>query len=183
MIPVLTATALRPTGAETVESVPTAFTFDQEFAADPADVLAMLQDPEYVRLKAERTGGRDVEVGVETADGALVVICQRVLPADVPSYARSFVGESITVTERQVWGDADEAAVATATVTVDFHAPVAYAGRIDLTATSGGSAARNSGQFRASVPLIGGKVERLVAEQTERYLTKELQVAREWLSR
>ena len=40
----------------------------------------------------------------------------------------------------------------------------------------------NQGEFKAGVPLVGGKVERVAAEQTERYLTKEMSVAAEWLA-
>lgn len=164
-------------------SVATEFAFDQSFPADLSAVLAMLHDPDYVRHKAEQTGGSDVQVEITTAaDGRVVLECTRRLPADVPSYARSFVGDAIVVTERQVWTVAESPDQAVAEVTVDFNAPVSYAGRIALLATPTGTVARNSGSFRASVPFVGGKVERLVAEQTQRYLAKETQVAAEWLA-
>lgn len=174
--------------------MPTSFSFDQVFAADPAAVLAMLRDPDYVRHKAEQTGGRDVVVEVTTLDATgldatgldatgFVIVCTRTLPAEVPSYARSFVGDTITITERQEWRAAGADALPAAAASVDFHAPVAYSGRIDLAVDGSGTIARNTGSFRASVPFVGGKVERLVAEQTQRYLAKETQVAAAWLAR
>lgn len=161
----------------------TSFSFDQSFAGDPATVLAMLLDPEYVRHKAEQTGGSDVIVEVVAVDGGgSILVCTRTLPAEVPSYARSFVGDSITITERQEWGPVAADGGALAVASVDFHAPVAYEGRIELAASGIGTVARNTGSFRASVPFVGGKVERLVAEQTQRYLDKEAQVAAAWLA-
>jgi len=164
--------------------VATSFSFDQAFAADPATVLAMLRDPAYVQHKAERTGGSDVSVEV-TANGAggFTVTCNRVLPAEVPSYAKSFVGDTITITEVQVWAEPAPDGSASATGTVDFHAPVSYVGTVELAPSETGSVARNRGEFKASVPFVGGKVERMVAEQTQRYLSKEIEIAAEWLAR
>lgn len=161
----------------------THFSHLQQFPADPATVLALLRNPEYVRAKGERTGGRDVEVTVEDgAEGGVTITSHRTMPADVPSYARSFVGDSLTVTEVQVWSAPDADGSATASVTVDFHAPITYTGTIRLTPDAQGSAALNEGTFTASVPFVGGKVEKVAAEQTQRYLAKEESVAQEWLA-
>ena len=45
------------------------FTGHMEYGRPPAEVFAMLIDEDYVRARAESTGGTDVEVSVhETAD-------------------------------------------------------------------------------------------------------------------
>ena len=162
----------------------TSLSIDQAFGADPATVMAMLRDPAYVQAKAERTGGYDVTVAVaENADGGVTITSTRSMPAEVPSYAKSFVGDSLTITEVQTWGPVAADGSAHADVTVEFHAPISYTGTITMTATADGTSLRNEGQFKASVPFVGGKVERVAAEQTERYLNKETQVGAEWLSR
>lgn len=38
------------------------------------------------------------------------------------------------------------------------------------------------GKFTASVPFIGGKIEKVAAEQTQRYLVAEERVGNEWLA-
>ncbi len=170
-------------GRGTDSDVATSFSFDQEFPADPATVRAMLSDPAYVRHKAESTGGSEVSVEVTPhEDGGLTLTCSRKLPAEVPSYAKSFVGDAITVTEVQEWDAPAADGSTTARATVDFHAPVAYEGTVELVPTATGSVARNRGSFKASVPFVGGKVERLVAEQTQRYLAKETEIAAEYLA-
>lgn len=151
----------------------TDFSFDQAYGADPLTVLGLLLDPDFVREKAERTGGRDVRVEIhQEDDGRTVLVCVRTLPAEVPAFARSFVGDTITVTETQQWPPTDDGLV-TAEVSVDFHAPVGYTGTMAVARTGTGTTVRNAGRFAASVPFVGGKVERLVAEQTQRYLAKE----------
>ena len=162
----------------------TSLSYDQAFQADPATVMTMLRDPEYVRRKGERTGAFDITVEVaEAPDGSAVITCTRSMPAEVPSYAAPFVGDTITITETQAWGPAAADGSRTADVTVDFNSPLAYRGTIELVASADGSIARNTGEFKASVPFVGGKVEKVAAEMTQKYLAKEATVGAEWLAR
>lgn len=157
--------------------------FDQDFPADPATVMALLRDPAYVQAKGERTGSFDITVDVtDSDDGGVIITSTRSMPADVPSFAAPFVGSTITITEVQTWGPVQADGSASADVTVAFNSPIAYRGTITLIASGAGATANNTGDFKASVPFIGGKVERVAAEQTERYLAKEVTVASEWLS-
>ena len=164
--------------------MPTELSYDQTFAADPATVLAMLQDAAYVQEKGERTGSRDITVVVSDApDGGTVMTCTRSMPAEVPSYAAPFVGDTITITEVHTWGPAAADGSASADVTVEFNSPISYRGTIALSGGPDGTVVSNSGSFKANVPFVGGKVERVAADQTERYLTKEVTVGSEWLAR
>jgi hypothetical protein len=164
--------------------VATKLEYEQEFPADPATVLAMLRDPAYVQEKGERTGSHDITVDVtETEGGGVVIACTRSMPAEVPSYAAPFVGDSITITETQTWSALGADGSASATVVVEFNSPLAYSGTITLTAGGSGSTVLNEGAFKASVPFVGGKIERVAAEMTEKYLMKETAVGSDWLTR
>jgi hypothetical protein len=163
--------------------MPTSLDYEQSFPADPATVMTMLQDPAYVQRKAESTGAFDIEVEVvDNGDGTVTITSTRSMPAEVPSYATPFVGENLTITEVQTWGAAAADGSRTAQVTVDFHAPLSYRGTIELSGGDSSSVARNAGQFKANVPFVGGKVERVAAEMTEKYLAKEAKVAVDWLA-
>ena len=164
--------------------VATKMTYEQEFPADPVTVMAMLRDPAYVQEKGERTGSHDISVEVaEMEDGGVVITCTRSMPAEVPSYAAPFVGDTITITETQTWTPPAADGSASAAVTVEFNSPLAYAGTIALSPRAAGSVALNEGAFKASVPFVGGKVEKVAAEMTEKYLKKETTVGAEWLAR
>ena len=164
--------------------VATKLTYEQEFPADPTTVMAMLRDPAYVLEKGERTGSHDITVDVtERADGGVVIACTRSMPAEVPSYAAPFVGDTITITETQTWSAPAPDGSAHADVTVEFNSPLAYSGTITLSPGAAGSVALTEGSFKASVPFVGGKVERVAAEMTEKYLKKETVVGTEWLAR
>jgi hypothetical protein len=156
----------------------TEFTKTQRFGRTPDEARRMLTDPQYMRRRAEATGALDftVDQTVEP-DGTEVFRTVRTFPARVPSYAQRLVGSTIQVTEEQRWAPAAPHAV----VTVSFSGMLGFAGTLVLRAAEGGTEAVTTGAFRAQVPLIGGRLEALVAEQTERYLAEEEAVASSWL--
>lgn len=166
------------------EQMATRLEFEQTFPGTAGRVLALLQDPEFVAAKAEATKAFDIEVEVDLIDdGSASIVSTRSMPAEVPSYATAFVGEHLTITERQEWSAPGADGSATAHVTVDFHAPLTYAGTITLQPAGDVTVLVNRGEFKASVPFVGGKVERVAAEMTEKYLAKEAEVGAAWLTR
>lgn len=165
-------------------TVATKLDFEQTYNADPEAVMAMLKDPEFIRLKCDRTGSRRTTVDVqESADGGCILVSVRVLPAKVPAAAAPFVGETVTVTETQTWAAPAADGSATATVAVDFGAPLTFSSAMTLAASSTGTLVQTTGQFKSSIPFVGGKIEGAAKEQTEAYLEVEQRVGNEWLTR
>ena len=176
--------------------MPRTFEVRQEFDAPAAQVREMMVDPAYIRMRAERTGAISVEVeivGADEIEGADEVSTDgaaregvrlqitRVLPTQgAPTFARGLLGESITVTESQAWQPA-ASGVATATMEASFGSMLRLTGVIELSDAQSGSVAITRATCKASVPLVGGKVESLVEQQVTEYLVYEQQVARDWL--
>lgn len=159
----------------------TSFEYDQTFNADPATVLAMLQNPEYVRKRCDETGSQETTVDVSgTPGGQYVVTSVRVLPA--PSAAKSFVGDTITVTETQTWSPANADGSAEATTVVDFKSLLSFTGKIQISGSGSATTVHTSGELKSGIPFMGGKVEKGGAEQTERYLKAEEKIGAAWLS-
>ena len=72
----------------------------QTFPADAATVRALQLDPDYIAFRGERTGATSVTADVvSNPDGSARVTVVRVLPAEVPSYAKSMIGDTI----RSLW--------------------------------------------------------------------------------
>ena len=149
------------------------------FAADPAGAYALVTDAGYVEEVAVATGGQDVEVSVTpTDDGGATVVSARSLPADVPSYAKALVGDSVRLVETRVIGPAAADGSRDGTVTVSFAgAPVSMEGTLRLSGDAAASAVDVAMSIKASVPFVGGKIEKFCAEQIERALAKEEEVA------
>lgn len=158
--------------------------FAQHFEAAPDAIWRLQSDPDYIRFRGERTGATSVTADVvSNADGSTQVTVIRVLPAEVPSYAKSMIGDSITITETYRWGAPAADGSAAGTMDASFSAPISFVASMSLRADGTGTSIDTTGEFKASVPFVGGKVEDLAKQQTERYLRKEQALALEWLSR
>jgi hypothetical protein len=157
----------------------TDFTHEQRFTATPVEVVAMMTDPEYVQHKSDSTGSIKTGVDVTPEDDQVTVVNSRVMPADVPASVKSFVGDTIKVTETQVWNLDDQSAK----VDVSFGGPLSFAGTITLSAEGAETIATTVGTFKATVPFVGGTIEEMASDQTKKYLRAEEKAAAEWLSR
>lgn len=164
--------------------VSTRFEVVQNFPADPFRTFLLLADPTYIEAKCAATGSLRSEVTTSGDPGAAITITtERVLPAQVPAVARSFVGETIDVTEVQEWSGPDAAGSRSAIVTVRFSGPLRFEGTADLRPTDTGCSITTQGRLTAKVPFVGGTIEEEAARQTEKYLRTEEVLATEWLGR
>ena len=161
----------------------TTLDFSQKYDAQPSTVRAMITDAEFINLRATKTGSTTVDSEViNEPGGGTTVVVTRTMPANVPSYAKSFVGETLTITERQEWALPAADGTGTAVATAELSAPLAFTGSMSITTDGSVTTVRTFGEYRASVPFVGGKVEEMAKEQTVRYLTKEQEIGRDWLN-
>ncbi len=155
--------------------------FVQVYPADPAQVLNMVSNSDYITARAKATGALTVtHTRNDGADGSIDLVIVRALPAEMPSYAKSIVGDTLTITEHQVWGVATERSC-DGRFEVQFSAPLTFKGTVQMTFDGSHTTVVTAGEIKAAVPFVGGKVERLALEQTERYLRKEEDFGKEWL--
>jgi len=165
--------------------VATSFEYTQKFAGNPSEVFSLLAREDFILAKCAATGSLSTQatVGEAGENQGQTLTSVRVLPADLPAPAKTLVGDTITVTETQVWSAPDSDGSRTATVTVEFSGPMGFKGNLQLTPSlEGFTSVTTRGTFTANVPFIGGKIEKVAAEQTQRYLAAEERVAGEWLS-
>jgi uncharacterized protein YndB with AHSA1/START domain len=156
---------------------------EQKFNAPPERIRSALTDPSFLTRRAQESGGSNVEVSVQTdADGHTATVVRRLLPAQVPSFARALVSDTISLVEEQSWGPITEDAC-TGTFVATFSAPMSGSGDMTLEPDgTGGTRMTSRISLKANVPLVGGKLEALVAEQTVNYLNFTEQLVREWLA-
>ena len=127
------------------------------FDADPATVYAMVSDQAYVQEKNERTGGQNVKADVTDngADGCKIVV-SRDLPAEIPAFAKKFVGEQISTVQTDEWGPANDDGSYSAKFHVDFgKAPMVIDGTMAIDTEGAGSVLRVNADVKASVPFVG----------------------------
>lgn len=155
------------------------------YDAPPADVAAMLADPAFVEDKCRRTGAIEQTVEVDgDAGGAFTVTTVRTMPTDdFPDVARKFVGETVVIKQVDSWHAAGADGSRTGDVRLKIAgAPVELLGTMTLTPAGGGTVQELLGDLKASVPLLGGKLEKAAAPAVVMALRKEGEVGREYLA-
>jgi hypothetical protein len=150
---------------------------DLTYDAPPERVSAMLHDPGFRREVCEAIGVLRHDVTVE---GGHVRIEQVQSPAGIPSFATKFVGEEIRIIQDEHWATPDRAGI---TVTIPGK-PGDMSGTTTLSATAdGGTVESVDMTVKVAIPLVGGKIEGLIADLLLKALKAENRVGRDYLSR
>ncbi|GAB3434624.1 DUF2505 domain-containing protein [Phycicoccus ginsengisoli] len=156
-----------------------------EYAATPAEVFAVLADVAFQEAKCAATGAISFTASVQPQGDATVITTERELPADgLPDFAKSMVGPTLKVVETQTWQAARADGSRTGTVSMSVTgAPIALKGTVALAVEGPGTVEHLDADLRASIPLVGGKIEKAAAPAIENAITIEGRTAHEWLAR
>ncbi|GMA85990.1 hypothetical protein GCM10025868_12400 [Angustibacter aerolatus] len=147
---------------------------------------AMLTDQAFHEEVCKATGATSwtAEV-VPTADGGATITTRRTLPTDeFPDFVKSFVGSTIDVVRTDVWQAARADGNRSGTTVVEIKgAPVRLDGTMQPTTEGGTTVHDVDGRLKASIPLLGGKVEKAVEPPIRSAISREQQVGGRWLTR
>ena len=141
-------------------------------------MFAVLSDPEYVEEKCWATFATEAGVTVEPDGDGVVIRTVRSLPAKVPSYAKSFVGDSIEVDQTETWGWPAADGSRDGTVEATFTGtPLKVKGTLRLEPSDAGTTLVLKGDVKAGIPLVGGKIEGFASDQIIKGLEREAAAA------
>ncbi|NPC95876.1 DUF2505 domain-containing protein [Nocardioides sp. zg-DK7169] len=150
------------------------------YDAPLADVHAMLLDPAFREEVCARARVLSSSAAVEELDaGHRVTIEQVQSAAGLPSFATRIVGDSIRIVQVETWTTTEHADVE---VTIPGK-PGEMTGTATLSETAGVTTEQVELDIRVRIPLVAGKVEKLVADMLRKALDVENAVGREYLSR
>ena len=154
------------------------------YPAGPEAVFAMLTDEAFLRQVCEATGAVRHEVDVQLADGGAKVTTRRELPTDqIPDFIKRFVGQTLTVLRVDLLEPAAAYGSRQGTIVVEIiGAPVRMTGTLSLRPGGDGTVEDVDGDLKASVPLIGGKIEKAAEPAIRSALRKEERLGLVWLS-
>jgi hypothetical protein len=144
------------------------------------DVAAMLADPAFREEVCASQGVVRHSVTASGRGAGMEVVVDRMQSADgIPSFARKFVGDEINIVQVERWTAVDTADV---TITIPGK-PGEMSGRIALTEDGGSTVESVTLDVRVGIPLVGGKIEKLVGDLMIAALKAENKVGRDYLSR
>jgi uncharacterized protein YndB with AHSA1/START domain len=146
------------------------------YDAGPEAVHAMLTDPAFREESLER---QHVLRGSAKAEGEHVTIEQVQSAASLPSFARKLVGDEIVILQQEWWTSATAADVH---VTIPGK-PGEMSGTIRLSPEGDGTLEVVEMTIRVGIPLVAGKIEKLVADMLGKALDKEHEAGQDWLAR
>jgi hypothetical protein len=160
-------------------------TAEISYAADATAVFEMLTQVEFQERKCAATGALSHEVEVEEYDdGSAVIRTRRTMPTDqVPDFVRTFVGSALDVVQVDDWGPAGPDGARDGTAVVEIQgAPVRFAGSLTLRPAPTGSLETIDGDVKASVPLVGGRIEKALEPALRAAIKVEQREGTAWLA-
>ena len=157
----------------------TKFSHDLTYDAPLADVDAMLMDTAFREAACEAQGAIRKTVTVSDDDGGVTIVVDQVQTTDgLPGFAKKFVGDEINLVQTETWTDAENAAVEV----VIPGKPGEMVGTIHLSEDGGVTTERLEMTIKVNIPLVGGKIENLIADLLRKALKAENAVGRDYLS-
>ncbi len=147
-------------------------------------VYSALVDKAYLTDRLAALGGQNAALLEHHASGdsAVYKLRQGVAADQLPSGVRSILRGDLVVEREETWRLEGGKHVATTRARIPgMPAEITGGARLDETA-DGGTAWVTNAEVKVNIPLLGGKVERTVAEQVAKLLAAESEFAGGWLA-
>lgn len=136
------------------------FRYELHYDAPPAAVFEMLADPAFREAACAAQAVISAEVSLEReGNGFTLSVDQEQRTDDLPSFARTFAGASTRAIQRETWTDTTGG-----TLQIDTPGkPSTLKGTITLRPEGPGTVEIVELEIKVRVPIIGGKLEKLLA--------------------
>ena len=162
----------------------TKLSYDLTYDAPLSAVSEMLTDPAFREEVCEAQGAFRRTATVVPEGGATTVVIDQVQRSEgIPGFARKFVGDEINLIQTEQWSDADGVLTGGTVDVVIPGKPGQMRGTITLRESGGTTTETVEMQIKVGIPLVGGKIESLVADLLRKALKSENAVGRAYLSR
>lgn len=154
------------------------FRHELSYDADPDAVYEMLADPAFRERVSEALDVVSAEVAIDRRDEGFSLVNDQVQRTDdLPSFAKKFTGEATRAIQTEEWPDRHGGSLQ-----IDAPGkPSSIVGTIALVADGDGTTEVVELDIRVKVPLIGGKLEKLLEESVRHGMDVEHEVGRAWL--
>lgn len=155
------------------------FEHEMRYDATPEQVFAMLGEAVFREEVCEAQHATECTATVDGVDDTMSVVVDQKRPSEgIPSFAKKFVGDTIHILQREEWSSPT---LATLDVSIPGK-PGHMKGTITLRADGDGTVETVAGDVKVSIPLVGSKIEGLVAEILEHALLTEQRLGKAWLA-
>jgi hypothetical protein len=142
-------------------------------------VFGAMVDETYLRDRLAEIGGKDAQLVTYSSTGEKTSYqLKQGVPAEhVPTAVKAALGGDLVIQRTETWA----AGAGTVEVTVN-GVPGRLEGSFTVLDNGSGSKVTLSGEVKVSIPFLGGKIEKLIAEQVAVLLDKESEFTSQWLA-
>lgn len=158
------------------------FTITHSYPKDSETVFNVLTDESYLMKKFETTGAKNIEIPVcAQKNGDFVITRKMDIPANPPGFAKKFIKAMNTVNATDTWHSFDGE-----TKTGVFElgvkgVPASLSGTITLNPTKQGCDYVIEFEVKVNIPLIGGKIAKLIEDDTRANQALDYAFTKEYL--
>jgi Protein of unknown function (DUF2505) len=151
--------------------------------ATPDQAFALSTDRQYRAEVCQATHALDYGIDIsQRDDGTVTVIVRRTMPAEVPDFAKRFLGETVDVIQTENWAAADASGQRRGQLTLKIKdQPAGMTGTVALDKLGDGARVSIRGTVKVSIPFVGKKMEPEIAKGILAAIDKEQEVADRWL--
>ena len=153
------------------------------FSASADKVSETLVDKAFLTERLRDIGGKNAVLLDHSRDGDRVTFRMRqgVDASQLPPAIRSILKGDLVVEREERWQPEGDLYAGTSRVTIG-GVPGEIQGRSRISGTESSATLVIGAQVKVNIPLIGGKIEKVVAEQVGKLLTAEAEYAEKWLA-
>jgi len=149
------------------------------YDASPREVFEMLADPAFREASCAAQDVISVEIELERDGDAFTLVADQVQNTnDLPSFARTFAGHTTRAVQREDWADDSGGTLRIETP----GKPADIAGTITLLADGDGTREVVELEVKVRLPLIGGKIEKLLGDKVAAGMDAEHDAGVAWLA-
>lgn len=152
------------------------------YDASPEAMMAMLKDSGYVAAKYESLGDISTDIVEHSStDSGMVLKVDRKTPSDLPDFAKKVLGDTNHIVQTETWMADGDGYVCDLSIESPGK-PLTIKSRSAIVPSGDGSDWNVNMEIKASIPLVGGKLEGVVEKETLASMDKEYAFNKMWLS-
>ncbi|MGB7755069.1 MAG: DUF2505 domain-containing protein [Salinisphaera sp.] len=149
-------------------------TFDFDYSRSV--ILRMFGDEAYYRAKYEKMGGEPEVIDTQSSESRFLITVRHALDATrlkFPDFVKSRIGDHLYLRQTDAW-QLDQGH---GRLDIEIEkAPVQIEASMHLSEQDSGSRLTMEFDIKASVPLLGSKIEKSVAGPISRHVQKDLKI-------
>lgn len=154
------------------------------YSGTPVAVHGAFVDPDYWQARVSAVGGPGARLeGIDVANGGVEVrLMQAIAEEHLPSIVKRVKSGDLLVERTEIWGALDSDTAAGSFTAAVTGTPIRMRGTHTLSGDGTTCTVRTTGVAQVAVPLIGGKIEQIIADNLTALLGLEQHFTEQWLT-